>query len=913
MAHSHWDREWYAPFETYRTRLVAMMDGLLDLLEADPAFAHFHLDGQTAVVDDYLEVRPEAAGRVQALVGAGRLAVGPWYVLMDEFCVSGETMVRNLQRGLARAEALGADPQSGYLPDMFGHVSQMPQLLRAAGLAHAVVWRGVPAAVRSSAFWWQAPDGSRVRAEYLPVGYAGGAFLPKDAESLLRRLTAHEQEISAFLGASRPMLLMNGGDHQSPQPWLTDLLAAAASASDRFDIRQTALDAYLAEAPTDGLPTWAGELRSGARAPILMGTLSSRVDIKQAASVAEVALERTAEPLAVLWLPPELWPAERLDRAWLELIRNSAHDSICGCSADEVGRAVLARYDTAAAISADVTASAAAIAGVATAGSGTVVVNPSPRDRSGVVELDLAGTTAPPGAQVLSVTPAGTEARTGVGADLAALLAGLAADGWLGRSGRGVAAALDEAADGNGADGHGAAGRAGLTLTIRSDESRPADPAMAATMAEAWARAGAGAERPLTVRVERAASQRVARRVTVPGWGWALVDGEGRTSEEPGAPAPVPVTASGAVLDNGLVRVTVDPATGTFALTSPDGAHHVAGLNRIVEEGDAGDTYNFAPVPGDAPVDQPERVEVTVLESGPVRAVVRVARLYTWPAGLDGDDAVPGRHRYGAEPVEVVSEIELHAGDLAVRVTTSFDHRSRDHRVRARFPLPERAGTSEAECAFAAVTRGTAEGGRMEAPTATFPARRFVRAGRLTVTHQGLLEYELCDDGQALALTLVRATGILSRPAPATRPNVAGPPLAVPDAQLPGPRRFRYAVALGHPDPWALADSVWTPLVTARAGGHGHLPDRGRRLQVSGAEVSALVRNGGAIEVRVFNPTGVATVVEIPGHTGDLVDLRGRPLGRWSASFPLGPWAIATARLDAASLDTASLDAASLD
>ena len=144
VPHTHWDREWYAPFQRYRVQLVHLVDDLLDLLEADPSFTRFLLDGQTAVIDDYLAVRPEAEPRLRALAGAGRLQVGPWMILMDEFMVSGETIVRNLQHGLARAAALGGDAamRVGYLPDMFGHIAQMPQLLRLAGLEHAVVWRG---------------------------------------------------------------------------------------------------------------------------------------------------------------------------------------------------------------------------------------------------------------------------------------------------------------------------------------------------------------------------------------------------------------------------------------------------------------------------------------------------------------------------------------------------------------------------------------------------------------------------------------------------------------------------------------------------------------------------------------------------------------------------------------------------
>ena len=162
VPHTHWDREWYAPFQQYRVQLVHLVDDLLGLLEADPSFTRFLLDGQTAVVDDYLAVRPDAAPRLAALAAAGRLQVGPWMILMDEFMVSGETIVRNLQHGLVRAAALGGDAamRVGYLPDMFGHVAQMPQILRLAGLEHAVVWRGVPSDVTRTAFWWRAPDGS---------------------------------------------------------------------------------------------------------------------------------------------------------------------------------------------------------------------------------------------------------------------------------------------------------------------------------------------------------------------------------------------------------------------------------------------------------------------------------------------------------------------------------------------------------------------------------------------------------------------------------------------------------------------------------------------------------------------------------------------------------------------------------
>src|SRR5450631_3192056 len=226
VPHVHWDREWYQPFQAFRLRLVELLDTFLPMFDADPSYTHFLLDGQMAVVDDYLAVRPGAHEVLLRLAASGRLAVGPWYILMDEFLVSAETIIRNLQLGLERAAAFGGAMPVGYLPDMFGHIAQMPQILRQAGFEHAVVWRGVPSAVDRTAFWWRGPDGSTVRAEYLPVGYGNGAALPDDAKALVRRVAAHEAELGGLLpDRDTPLLLMNGTDHQVPQAWLGRVVA----------------------------------------------------------------------------------------------------------------------------------------------------------------------------------------------------------------------------------------------------------------------------------------------------------------------------------------------------------------------------------------------------------------------------------------------------------------------------------------------------------------------------------------------------------------------------------------------------------------------------------------------------------------------------------------------------------------
>ena len=107
ISHTHWDREWYLTHEQFRFRLVALVDRLLDLLDADPDYKHFHLDGQTIVLEDYLEVRPDQRERLRRRIGSGRLLVGPWYVMPDMFLVSGEALVRNLALGHRIAESFG--------------------------------------------------------------------------------------------------------------------------------------------------------------------------------------------------------------------------------------------------------------------------------------------------------------------------------------------------------------------------------------------------------------------------------------------------------------------------------------------------------------------------------------------------------------------------------------------------------------------------------------------------------------------------------------------------------------------------------------------------------------------------------------------------------------------------------------
>ncbi|HVF73831.1 MAG TPA: hypothetical protein VM938_02180 [Acidimicrobiales bacterium] len=848
VPHTHWDREWYAPYQTFRLRLVDLLDDLLPRLEADLSYARFLLDGQMAVVDDYLEVRPDAEAALRRLAAAGRLSMGPWYILMDEFLVSGETIVRNLQRGLVRAASFGGASMVGYLPDMFGHIAQMPQLLQQAGLSHAVVWRGVPGAVDKTAFWWSAPDGSTVRAEYLVKGYGNGAAIPDDAKALVRRVAAHEAEIESFLLDG--MLFMNGTDHQLPQAWLGRVVAEANELQSDYRLEVTSLAEYLADAPVDGLPSWTGEMRSGARINLLMGVASNRVDVKQAAARAERALERRAEPLCALFL--DRWPGELLDVAWREVIRNSAHDSVCACSADEVVDAVLVRYAEARQVAEGLATRALDALGASMASAGVVVVNPSARRRSGLIELLLPGAGPVEGAQLLSSRTATLAEHRMAGRDLGSILGQirsqqLDADTYVN------AIRVEETDD-------------GLDIVIEADARLRTEFLVEETKRDLYARAGANPDSPVRVRIEQPPSIRVLARVEdVPGFGWTM------WAAEPSAVAPV--VADGQSLSNGLVSVAA-AEDGTFAV---DG---VAGFGRLVDSLDHGDTYNYSPPEVDDVVDTPVSVDCSVIERGPMRGILRVLRSYRW----QGHEVV------------VSTDVEVQAGEPYMRVRTWFDNPVGDHRLRALFPVA--ATTSRAECAFAVVTRGlTAEGGPTEEPLPTFPSRRFVQAGDLTLVHEGLLEYELVDEGSALALTLLRATGMLSRVEMAYRPLPAGPPMPLRGPQMIGPVEARYALCVRPVDPYAMVDDVFLPLEVGRSAGGGARPDSGSALEVTGAEVSAVVRVEGGMEVRVFNPGDRPTTVSFGRRSGWLVDLRAQPVERFDGGFELRPFGIATARI----------------
>lgn len=274
------------------------------------------------------------------------------------------------------------------MPDQFGHIGQMPQILRHGGVERAVVWRGVPAVIDRDAFWWEAPDGSRVLTEYMAFGYFSGAAFERatDAAGLAEAITAAIERQRPFMTSDR-MLVMVGYDHAGPDAALPERLEAAAPLLEGIHADIGGLGEHLAaQHLVVEPPTWRGELRSSARAHLLPNVYSARAHQKRERGRLEALVERYAEPLAAL-VPGFAWPNEELDRVWELLLWNGAHDSACGCSHDQVALDVDARFAEARLLCEGIVDRALASLGRQVAEPGVIRFNPSPFERDGVPGL----------------------------------------------------------------------------------------------------------------------------------------------------------------------------------------------------------------------------------------------------------------------------------------------------------------------------------------------------------------------------------------------------------------------------------------------------------------------------------------------------------------------------------------------
>ncbi|MBI4530906.1 MAG: hypothetical protein HY709_05225, partial [Candidatus Latescibacteria bacterium] len=347
VSKTHWDREHSRPFEQFRWHLVYnVVDKLLDIFENVHDYKHFMFDGQSLGILDYLEMRPEREGDVKRYIQEGRLLLGPFFVGPDEFIPSGESLIRNLLMGHTIARRFGGVMNIGYNPDAFGHISQLPQILRGFAIEAVVFSRGVGEEVGKpgTEFLWEAPDGSSVIAVYNHYGNA--SRLSKDPEAALDRI---KRTIEGMLPKTLPYLLLsNGTDGSVPEAHVPDVIRYANEHLSDTEIIHGTLRDYidLVRSEADTLPRYRGELRLGRYNLILGGVYSARTYLKMENAKTQVLLEKFAEPLAALaWaVAGDAYPAPFLERAWYLLLQNHFHDTICGCSQDAVYHDAMIRY-----------------------------------------------------------------------------------------------------------------------------------------------------------------------------------------------------------------------------------------------------------------------------------------------------------------------------------------------------------------------------------------------------------------------------------------------------------------------------------------------------------------------------------------------------------------------------------------
>ncbi len=701
ISHSHWDREWYMPFELHRRRLVRLMDDLLDVLDNDPEFGSFHLDGQSIPLEDYVEIRPGQRERLVKAARERRLTVGPWYVLQDEFLTSGEAQVRNLMYGLQVAREFGEPLRVGYLADAFGHIGQMPAILAGFDIHNAVFGRGLrtrnpelpadlPIEQRGypSELTWRGADGTDITAIYMANWYANAMDIPSEPEACVARFEAIRAACQRYATTSH-LLLMNGCDHTPCQLNISSLLATARERLDDTIIHSRLDDyvaAVLSEAPE--LPVASGELRSEYTDgwTTLTNVLSARLYLKQANWRCQQALERYLEPLsAVRGLAGDKVDRDQRRYLWKRLLANHPHDSICGCSADAVHREMETRFSKVEELAnqllveqLDAVAASLDTSWLADDEVAVVVHNALAFDRTDLVQVEVS-------------FPDGTE--------------------------------LD-------------------SVALRDAAGQAIEPAWVEDQGRVWDYRLPDDRFRQAYHCRRAT---VAFEARVPAFGCSVYAARPVVGEEP------TVGEAGPVLENASLRVELRSG-GLLDITDKASGRTWAGLNQLVLGGDEGDEYIYRAPEGDQeqPLPGHDHVYWNVDPSGR-----RAEAFDLWVLHGERGDA---REVVG---VSLIASLPTDGPRVELEARLHNDG-ARCFRVRAQFPTDAQTSVATADGHFEAVERAIDTWSGWTNPSNCQPCLDFVdvsdATGGVCVANRGLPEYEVLRDGRnTIAITLLRA------------------------------------------------------------------------------------------------------------------------------------------------------------
>jgi alpha-mannosidase len=750
VSHTHWDREWYHPAVRFRQRLIALVDELIDSPPPPTAGASFLLDGQMAVIEDYLSVRRERAAELSMLLKSGVIEAGPWYVLADELIPGGEALVRNLFAGRRLLRLLRAADQTPpvlYCPDSFGHPAALPTLARGFGFGTVIAWRGFGSSrwPHADTCLWKAPGGEQVVLYHLSrSGYELGANLPVDPAAAATRWAEIRGELLSR-NTTGEALLLNGADHHARQRNHEAAIAALAAAALPDEIAPGSLAGFVRqlEKRTEHmhrLPAVEGELRdSYGYTWTISGTLATRAHQKRRNAQLERLLVRDVEPwvaLASRAMPGGTARRQLMEAAWRSLLLCHPHDTLCGCSTDEIARAMDARLDE-------------------TASQGIGLRADAVYDLIGHRE-DETRDRQPEWKSVVVVRNASARARGGIAL---LTLTQFMADVPVG-------------------PGSSATNSANLPAAKRTPAV--ADFAAIQVLSKTLAHERTESPRHYPDNDLVMAYEVAAWIPEVPGYGVRVF---AQTSRNEQAIVPNPASVNGATLSNGRLSVRVHD-DGRVELTDHAGGRTVSDLLQWESRADFGDTYT--PSIRDAKF-APKFLGARVMHRGPVRATIEIR----W------------EFREKKERVRAAACVIVDADAPWVRLRVTGTNAANDHRLRLRIATDAIHGRVFADAMFGPVERraivATAADLKMETPVRTAPLHRYVSlfgaSLGATIFSDGLAEYEADDEG-GVAVTVLRSVGELSRSDIPERPGHAGWPASTPGAQSHGAFGAELAVML---------------------------------------------------------------------------------------------------------------------
>jgi len=743
ISHTHWDREWYLPYETHHMLLVKVMDQLIETLENDPNYKSFHLDGQTIMLDDYLQVRPHMRDKIKQFVEEGRMHVGPWYILQDEFLTSSESNIRNLQYGLKDAKEWGNVSKVGYFPDSFGNMGQAPQILQQAGIKHAVFGRGVKptgfnnTVIESDSFEspysemvWNSPDGSSVYGILFANWYCNGNEVPTNEAEAKPYWTQRLEGLEKY--ASSPhMLLMNGCDHQPIQQDLSKAIDLANDMYPEINFKHSNFNDYI-EALTNTLPDDLTEVNGELRSQktdgwgTLVNTASARMYLKQMNRKVETMLEQVAEPLATFaHLSGHQYDHDIFEYAWKTLMQNHPHDSICGCSVDEVHRENVSRFEKAEAVAKSIIdeTSELIVKDINVSNIGKdydqkipfTVFNTSGHERSGVVSVvvDMKRQYFEDGVnrKALKEFPLGKQV------------------------------VIDEANKKHFVEVEDL----GITFGYDLPDDKFRQPYM----------------------TRQARITFNAKEIPALGYKtFALVKDEQAFDK-------TSLFINENEIENDNFNLKIEE-NGTYTVTDKETSRCYKNLGIYEDTGDIGSEYMYKQPNGEKPLTTENvKVKTNVIEDTPIRAVIELTHEWELPkeaeALLDEEqEEVIWFTERNAKRIEetvpfiIKTKLTIDKEDAGIAVTTSFNNVAKDHRLRVLFPTDISCQTHEVDSIFEVAERQIQPDKAWTNPDNSQHQQKFVSVINdtegLAVANKGLNEYEILRDGHnTIAITLVRS------------------------------------------------------------------------------------------------------------------------------------------------------------